>query len=55
MPFFAPILLFVAHLGATIILNRKHFDFFISDKPLSRYHVAHPLIYGVAFLLDLRT
>ena len=33
--------MFVGRLVATIILNRKHFDFFVSDKPLPRYHVAH--------------
>ena len=35
-------MIFVGHLVANIILNRKHFDFFVSDKPLPRYHVAHP-------------
>ena len=34
--------MFVAHLVATIILNRKYFDFFVPDKPFPRYHVAHP-------------
>ena len=27
----------MAHLVDTIILNRKNFDFFVSDKPLPRY------------------
>ena len=50
--------MFVAHLVASIILNRKQFDFFVLDKPLQRYHFAHPStsnFYGVAFNFDFRT
>ena len=49
--------MFVAHLVATIILKRKLFDFFVSDKPLPRYRAAHPSTSNlwVAFNFDFRT
>ena len=46
--------MFVGHLVATIILNRKHFDFFVSDKPLPRYHVAHPSTSNLWYCIQLR-
>ena len=46
--------MFVAHLVAAIILNRKHFDFFVSDKPLPRYHVAHPSTSNLWCCIQLR-
>ena len=33
------------HFVATVILNLKHFDFFVSDKPLSSYDEDHPPTY----------
>ena len=46
--------MFVGHLVATIILNREHFDFFVSDKPLPRYHVAHPSTSNLWCCIQLR-
>ena len=46
--------MFVAHLVASIILKRKHFDFFVSDKPLPRYHVAHPSTSNLWCCIQLR-
>ena len=44
----------MAYLVATIILNRKHFDFFVSDKPLPRYHMAHPSTSNLWCCIQLR-
>ena len=46
--------MFVGHFVTTIILNRKQFDFFVSDKPLSRYHMAHPSTSNLWCCIQLR-
>ena len=46
--------MFVGHLVATIILSQKHFDFFVSDKPLPRYRVAHPSTSNLWCCIQLR-
>ena len=39
---------------ATIILNLKQFDFFVSDKPLSSYDGDHPPTYFSENYVQLR-
>ena len=49
--------MFVAHLVATIMINRKHFDFLFQINRCRdiMWRIHQSLIYGVAFNFDFRT